>query len=112
MSKHIIGAHLIDNDGNQKNIELDIHMTKKSSIYNRYIRILTKSKEVYLIIKSQGGELKMNTGKMNLASFVHVEMEVKGQSGMVKGMFIPYEKNHVFVSEAGSRNIDFIFFKR
>ena len=39
-------------------------------------------------------------------------MELKKSDGTtVKGMFIPYEANHIFVSEKGGRNIDLISFE-
>ena len=53
----------------------------------------------------------MITGKINLSALKHVEMEAQGQSGKVKGMFIPYEANHIFVSEKGSKFVDLIFFE-
>ena len=52
------------------------------------------------------------TQKINLAALKHVEMELKSKDGStVKGMFIPYEANHVFVSDKGGRNIDLISFE-
>ena len=52
------------------------------------------------------------TQKINLAALKHVEMELKRKDGStVKGMFIPYEANHVFVSDKGGRNIDLISFE-
>ena len=35
----------------------------------------------------------MITGSINLAALTHVEMEVKGKNGQVKGVFIPLEVN-------------------
>lgn len=32
---------------------------------------------------------------IDMRALIHVEMEMKGKSGMVKGMFIPYEANHM-----------------
>ena len=52
------------------------------------------------------------TQKINLAALKHVEMELPRKDGTkVKGMFIPYEANHVFISEKGGRNIDLISFE-
>ena len=55
------------------------------------------------------------TQKINLAALKHVEIELKRKDGStVKGIFIPYEANHVFVSdkENGARYIDLISFDR
>lgn len=52
------------------------------------------------------------TQKINLAALKHVEMELKKSDGTtIKGMFIPYEANHIFVSDKGGRNIDLISFE-
>jgi len=52
------------------------------------------------------------TQKINLAALKHVEMEFPKTDGTkIKGMFIPYEANHIFVSDKGSRNIDLISFE-
>lgn len=40
-------------------------------------------------------------GSINLAAFKHVEMETKGKSGMVKGIFIPLEANKLEKHEKG-----------
>jgi len=40
-------------------------------------------------------------GKINLQTLKHVKMEQKGKSGMVQGIFIPFEVNHLFVGEKG-----------
>ena len=51
------------------------------------------------------------TSKINLAALKHVMMEQKGQSGMVKGVFIPIEANHLFQSEkTGAVYLDMISF--
>lgn len=51
----------------------------------------------------------MITGKINLSALKHVQMEVEGQNGKVKGMFIPYEANRLFVGEK-SVSLDIIAF--
>lgn len=38
-------------------------------------------------------EQKILSGQIALNRLVHVKMEVKGKTGMVKGMFIPFEAN-------------------
>ena len=43
----------------------------------------------------------MISGKINLQTLKHVKMEQKGKSGMVQGIFIPFEVNHLFVGEKG-----------
>lgn len=53
----------------------------------------------------------MITGKLNLAVLTHVEMEVNGKSGKVKGIFIPYDANHIFQSDKGARNLDILAFE-
>lgn len=50
------------------------------------------------------------TGKFNLTALKHVMMEKKGQSGMVKGIFIPVEANDLFASEKGNVYLDVICF--
>jgi len=49
--------------------------------------------------------------KLNLAAFKHVEMEVKSKKDKdkkVKGVFIPYEANDIFVSEKGGKYFDLV----
>lgn len=43
----------------------------------------------------------MITGKINLGALKHVKMEQKGKSGMVQGIFIPFEVNKIHVGEKG-----------
>lgn len=43
----------------------------------------------------------MITGKLNLTALKHVKMERKGKSGMVKGIFIPFDVNHLHEGEKG-----------
>ena len=51
------------------------------------------------------------TSKVNLAALKHVMMEKKGQSGMVRGVFIPVKANHLFESEkTGAVYLDMISF--
>lgn len=51
------------------------------------------------------------TSKVNLAALKHVMMEKKGQNGMIKGVFIPVEANHLFHSEkTGAVYLDMISF--
>lgn len=51
------------------------------------------------------------TSKINLAALKHVMMEQKGKSGMIKGIFIPIEANHLFESEkTGAVYLDMISF--
>lgn len=38
----------------------------------------------------------MITGKLNLAALTHVKLELDGQKGKVKGIFIPLEINDLF----------------
>ncbi len=49
-------------------------------------------------------------GKLNLAMLKHVVMEKKGQSGMVKGLFIPVEANHLFEGKDGNFYLDVVAF--
>lgn len=49
-------------------------------------------------------------GKMNLAMLKHVVMEKKGQSGMIKGLFIPVEANHLFEGKDGNFYLDLVAF--
>ena len=39
--------------------------------------------------------------QINLTRLIHVEMERKGKSGMIKGMFIPYDINLLEVDDYG-----------
>lgn len=52
----------------------------------------------------------MIKAKLNLATLKHVVFEQKGQSGMVKGIFIPIEANHLFLSEKGAVYLDLVAF--
>ena len=53
----------------------------------------------------------MITGKLNLAKLIHVKMEKKGKNGIVKGLFIPIEANHLFNSEEkGNVYLDLVAF--
>lgn len=52
----------------------------------------------------------MIVGKINLAALKHVLMEKKGKDGMVQGIFIPIEANHIFKSEKGNVYLDLIAF--
>ena len=53
----------------------------------------------------------MITGKLNLAKLIHVKMEKKGKNGIVKGLFIPIEVNHLYNSEAtGNVYLDLVAF--
>src|SRR5574343_1942946 len=40
-------------------------------------------------------------GKINLQALIHTKMEVKGKSGQVKGIFIPFAHNHIHEGEKG-----------
>lgn len=46
------------------------------------------------------------TGKINLTKLVSVLTERKGKDGMVEGIFIPIEKNHLFKSDKGNVYLD------
>lgn len=55
------------------------------------------------------------TQKINLAALKNVEFEMPRKDGTkVRGMFIPYEANHIYVSdkEGGGRYLDLISFDR
>lgn len=43
----------------------------------------------------------MISGKINLGALKHVKMEQKGKSGMVQGIFIPFDVNKIHVGEKG-----------
>lgn len=49
-------------------------------------------------------------GKMNLAMLHHVVKEIKGETGMVKCLVIPIEKNHLFEGKDGNFYLDLIAF--
>ena len=50
--------------------------------------------------------------KLNLASFKHAKISMKGKEGkQVKGIFIPFEVNNLFVSEKGGVYFDAIAFQ-
>lgn len=44
----------------------------------------------------------MITGSLNLSGLKHVMMDKKGKSGMVKGIFIPLEANHLQENDKNS----------
>ena len=49
--------------------------------------------------------------KLNLAILKHKVLELKGKSGMVKGIFIPIEANHLYHSvEKGNVYLDLVGF--
>lgn len=55
------------------------------------------------------------TQKINLAALKNVEMAFPQKDGrIIKGLFIPYDANHIYVSdkEGGGRYIDLISFDR
>ncbi|MGE4568397.1 MAG: hypothetical protein AB7C90_04325 [Bacteroidales bacterium] len=48
--------------------------------------------------------------KINLAALVHIETKVRGRNGdMVEGIFLPYEKNHIFKGTK-TKSLDLIAF--
>lgn len=49
-------------------------------------------------------EQKILSGQIALNRLVHVKMEVKGKTGMVKGMFIPFEANALEMNEYETQN--------
>lgn len=52
-------------------------------------------------------DIKSYSGSINLKEFIHLETTVKGKKGKkVKGVFIPYEANHIFQSEKGAKYVD------
>lgn len=53
----------------------------------------------------------MITGSINLASLHYVVMEKRGQSGMVKGLFIPIEKNHLQEHSSGGVYLNVVAFE-
>jgi len=50
------------------------------------------------------------SGKINLAKLAHVQMEAKGKTGQVKGIFIPIEANNLFQGKDGNVYLDIICF--
>jgi len=52
----------------------------------------------------------MIKGKLNIAKLVHVKMEKKGKTGMVKGIFLPIENNHFFEGKDGNLYLDIVAF--
>ena len=52
----------------------------------------------------------MISGKIDLTQLVHVVMEKKGKSGMVKGLFIPITANDLFEGKNGNVYLDIIAF--
>lgn len=53
----------------------------------------------------------MITGKLNLAALLHVKMEVDGQNGKVKGLFIPIANNSLFEGKEGAVYLDLVGFE-
>ncbi len=49
--------------------------------------------------------------KMNVGSFIHKKTELKGRNGMVRGVFIPFEVNHIFEGRNGKLYADFVAWK-
>ena len=53
----------------------------------------------------------MITQKLNLAALKHVKMEMPGESGKVKGLFIPISANQLFEGKDGAVYLDLIAFE-
>jgi hypothetical protein len=53
----------------------------------------------------------MITGSINMAALKYVIMEKRGQSGMVKGMFIPIEANHLQEHSSGGVYLNVVAFE-
>jgi len=52
----------------------------------------------------------MITIKINLAKLKHVQMNAKGKSGTVRGLFLPIELNHLYEGKDGNVYLDMIGF--
>jgi hypothetical protein len=53
----------------------------------------------------------MITFNQNLAAFIHVKMEVKNKEGkQTKGIFIPFEINHIVEGKQGGLYFNGVFF--
>lgn len=53
----------------------------------------------------------MISGSLNLAAMKYVIMEKRGESGMIKGMFIPIEANHLQEHSSGGVYLNIVAFE-
>jgi len=51
------------------------------------------------------------TGSINMAGLKHVKMTAKGKSGEVKGMFIPFNANHIKATDKGGVYLNLVAFE-